>query len=350
MIVGGLDVHRSQVTFDWVDGDGGEGKRGRIRPVTREMFRSWLEQLPAGHARFAVEATTGWRFIAEELQAAGFDALLGEPAETSNLRGKKRRAKTDRLDAAHLRRLAEEDRVPESWIAPAHILDLRETTRLRKLLVDHQTVWQQRIQASLYHHGVGKPAGKLARRESRRLLAAAALPDASRHAVEVALRQIAQIDEDVAVIDRWIRRYAAIQPGCRALVDNHYGIAAVLATTILAELGDVRRFPNGAAIVRYTGLDITVYSSDGKRSPGKLARQGPELLRWALFEAARCASRGGPNHDYYLAVKQRRDGRRAALSVARKLARQIRHTLIALGDDAIAPVNLPPPAITPMPA
>ncbi len=344
-IVGGLDVHRAQVTFDWVDEDG-QGGRGRIQPVTREVFRSWLEQLPAGGGRFAVEATTGWRFIVEELQAAGFEALLAEPAETSNLRGSKRRAKTDRLDAAHLRQLVAEGRVPESWIAPPHILDLRETVRLRKLLADHHTAWQQRIQATLYHHGVLKPAGKLATVESRRQLVAAALPSASRHALEVALRQIAQIDRDVAVIDRWIKRYAAVQPGCRALVEQHYGIAAVLATTILAEVGDARRFPNGDAIVRHTGLDITVYSSDGKRSPGKLARQGPELLRWALFEAARCASRGGPNHDYYLAVKQRRDGRRAALSVARKLARQVRHTLIALGDDALARVDLPAPTVT----
>jgi transposase len=59
---------------------------------------------------------------------------------------------------------------------------------------------------------------------------------------------------------------------------------------MLAELGDARRFRNGDAVVRYTGLDITVYSSDGKRSPGHLSRQGPEVLRWALFEAAKCSA------------------------------------------------------------
>jgi transposase len=65
----------------------------------------------------------------------------------------------------------------------------------------------------------------------------------------------------------------------------------LLAPTILAELGDARRFADGDAVVRHTGLDVTVYSSDSKRSPGQLSRQGPQVLRWALFEAAQCAAR-----------------------------------------------------------
>jgi transposase len=115
-------------------------------------------------------------------------------------------------------------------------------------------------------------------------------------------------------------------------------MGATTATAIEAEFGDVRRFATGDAMVRHTGLDITVYSSDGKRSPGRLARQGPEVLRWALYEAAKTASRpSSPDHDYYRAYKHRRDGRRATLAVARKLTRRLRHTLLALGDDAIAP-------------
>ena len=90
--------------------------------------------------------------------------------------------------------------------------------------------------------------------------------------------------------------------------------------------------------MRHTGLDITVYSSDGKRTPGHLARQGPPVLRWALFEAAKCAARAAsPDHAYYLQVKQRLGGNRAALSVARKLARRCYHTLAALGEQAYAP-------------
>ena len=93
-------------------------------------------------------------------------------------------------------------------------------------------------------------------------------------------------------------------------------------------------------MVRATGLDITVYASDGKRSPGRLSRQGPEVLRWALFEAAKAAARpSSPDYDYYTQVKARQGGNRATLAVARKLARRVRHTLLQLGDAALAPVD-----------
>ena len=345
-IVGGLDVHRRQITFDWVDDATGEAGRGRLAPATREMFASWLATLPAGDAAFAVEACTGWRFVVEELERAGFAAHLAEPADTATLRGRKRRAKTDRADARHLRVLCEQARLPESWIAPAHILDLRQLVRLRKTLTDQRVCWQQRIHAVLFHHGVAKPEHALVSTRTRVWLRRLALPDPSRLLIAAGLSHIDAVDAQVAPIDRWLGVYARRQPGCRALIDRLYGVGVVTAPTILAELGDARRFRNGDAVVRHTGLDVTVYSSDGKRSPGRLSRQGPEVLRWALFEAAASSARAtAPDHDYYLSVRDRLTPNRAMLSVARKLVRRARHILVALGDDALADVDaavLPP--------
>jgi hypothetical protein len=91
--------------------------------------------------------------------------------------------------------------------------------------------------------------------------------------------------------------------------------------------------------VRHTGLDITVYSSDDKRSPGHLSHQDPPILRWALFEAGHQGSRrASPDHRYYADVAGRIGANRAALSVARKLARRSHHILRRLGDQAYTPV------------
>lgn len=345
-IVGGLDIHRAQITYDWAAVGDDEMQRGRIVPATRAGIRSWLEQLPSNQGDFAVEATTGWRFVVEELERAGFSARLAEPADTATARGRKRRAKTDRADARLLRELLEKDDLPESWVAPPHILDLRETTRLRHTLVDQRSQWLQRIHANLYHLGVPKPQGGLMTGVNRVWLETVGLPRAVRHSVGLALTQVDHLDATIKPIDRWLGAYSRRQPGCRALQANHYGVGAVTSAAILAEVGDARRFRNSDAIVRYTGLDITVHSSDGRTSPGHLARQGPPELRWALYEAAVCAARpGSPDHAYYQQVKQRKGGKRPALSVARKLIRRIRHTLIELDDQALAPVNpdhLPP--------
>jgi transposase len=127
--------------------------------------------------------------------------------------------------------------------------------------------------------------------------------------------------------------FARHQPGYRAL-QAEYGIGALTAVVVWSEMGDARRFAHSRDAVRHAGLDITVYSSDSKRSPGRLSRQGSPLLRWALFEAGRCAGRASsPDHAYYAQVAARLGGQRATLSVARKLA----HRLRALGEQALAP-------------
>jgi transposase len=92
---------------------------------------------------------------------------------------------------------------------------------------------------------------------------------------------------------------------------------------LVAWLGGANRFSSSRKAVRFVGLDITVRSSDSKRSPGRLSRQGPEVLRWLLFEAAKTSARDwAPAQAYYDAVRQRHDGNRAALSQARRIVRQ----------------------------
>src|SRR5215218_9750809 len=182
----GLDVHREQITFDALDADTGEVRRGRIRPADRTTLRQFLRRFEGQRVEAALEATTGWRFVVEELRAAGVGTHLAEPAETRALRGTKKRAKTDRLDARHLRDLLLEGRLPESWIPPEHILELRSKVRLRKTLVDERSAWLQRIQAQLFHHGVRKASGLLtpARRDR---LTRLELPDSARTVIRTGL-------------------------------------------------------------------------------------------------------------------------------------------------------------------
>src|SRR3954465_13711517 len=99
-IVGGLDIHRRQITFDYADERSGQVRRGRIAPADRMMLRRWLETTVGDSpAVFAVEACTGWRFVVEELRRAGIEAHLAEPADTAAARGPKRRGGTPRAPA-----------------------------------------------------------------------------------------------------------------------------------------------------------------------------------------------------------------------------------------------------------
>jgi transposase len=336
-IVMGLDQHRAQVTGEWLDTDTGEVRRARVVPADRAGVRRFLSRFCGRELEVALEATTGWRFVAEELRRVGAVVHLAEPAETAGLRGPKKRAKSDRADARHLRELLMVKRLPESWIPPDHILDLRARVRLRHTLSEQRGEWQQRIQAVLYHHGVSQRR-RLMTAEGRDWLKAQPLPAAAREQITVAIAMIDAIDVQMAPVEKELRAYARRQAGCKALM-THYGIGELTAVTILAELGDVSRFSSSRQAVRYSGLDVTVSQSDQRRAPGHISRQGPPALRWALYEAAQVARRGerSPDREYYLATKERIGGNRACIAVARKLLKRSYHTLRELGEEALAP-------------
>jgi transposase len=331
-----LDVHRSQITFDWLDAATGECARGRITPADRGEVRRWLEQFAGREARFALEATTGWRYVVEEIQRAGLGAHLAEPAETAAMRGPKRRAKTDRADAKLMRELLEAGRLPESWIPPAHVLEMRATVRVYKALTDQRRGWSQRIHATLFHQGV-PVIPNLSTRAGQAAVGAAEVSETGRQCLEVARRMIEAIDAQRKPLLREITWYARHQTGCKILMSFH-GIGPIFAAAILCELGDVGRFARSRQVVRHIGIDVTVHSSDAKRSPGHLSRQGPEILRWAFYEAAQQASRAtSPFHEDYLLLKGRLGHGRATLSIARRLAREVYHALRPHAALAIAP-------------
>jgi transposase len=336
-IVMGLDQHRAQITGEWIDTGTGEIERARVAPADRAVVRRFLSRFGGRELEVALEATTGWRFVVEELRRIGAVVHLAEPAETAGLRGPKKRAKNDRADARHLRELLMVERLPESWIPPDHILDLRARVRLRHTLSEQRGEWQQRIQAVLYHHGCPRRR-ELMTRDGRAWLEQQALPETAREQIAVATAMVDAIDRQIAPVEKELRAYARRQTGCKALM-THYGIGELTAVTILAELGDVSRFSSSREAVRYSGLDVTVSQSDRRRAPGRISRQGPPALRWALYEAAQVARRGerSPDREYYLATKERIGGNRACIAIARKLLKRSYHTLRELGQEALAP-------------
>jgi transposase len=335
-IVGALDIHRQQVTFDWVDHVSGESGRGRVSPADRVGFRKWLGRFDGNEVELVVEGCTGWRFIAEECQAAGVTVHVADPAEAAGARSRKMRAKTDKIDARKLREQLEKGEIHDSWIPPRHVLEVREKVRLYADLLEAREAWQKRIHATFFHQGVPKPDGKLLRGDRVQLgLDDPDLSPAGAQAVDVAMRMIRTIEADLVKLRSELTGFGRRHPGPRELA-HEYGLGALLATVVWEELGDTRRFTSSRQAVRFAGLDISIYESDGKtRGRPRLTRQGQPALRWALYEAAVHASKKtSPDHLYYLRLAHKAGRGRAKLAVARKLARRCHHRLRALGDQA----------------
>jgi len=344
-IVGGLDIHRKQITFDYLDTETGQVRRGQITPADREHLRAWLARFAGVEdVAFAVEGCTGWRYVSEELAAAGVAAHLAEPADTAFARGRKRHAKTDKTDCRHLRMLLAEGRLPECWIPPGHILEARALLELYHDLRAEHTAWVQRIHAVLFHQGApALGAGTLRTAQGAAALRAAAagwLSPAGQLQVATALDVIEALEARMHELRHQLTDAARHLTGAKVLAARLYGVGPVTGLAMTCWLAVAGRFSSSRQAVRFAGLDVTVWSSDRKGPPGRLSRQGPPVLRWAVYEAGKTHARASaPDHRYYTQVKDRCNGKRAALSEARKILRQAHHILAELGDDALAPAG-----------
>jgi transposase len=341
-IVGGLDIHRKQITFDHPGTVTGQVRRGQVSPADREHLRAWLARFAGcGDAAFAVEGCTGWRYVAEELAAAGVTVHLAEPAGTAFARGRKRHAKTGKTDCRHLRLLLAEGRLPGCRIPPSRILECRALLELYHDLRAEHTAWAQRIHAVLFCQGA--PAlGEGTLRTGQGLAAlrdvwAAHLSPAGQLQVATALAVTGALEARLHAVRHQLLAEARRLAGAKVLAARLYGAGPFAALAMTCWPGGAGRFSSSRQAVRFAGLDVTVWSSDRKGPPGRLSRQGPPVLRWAVYEAGKTHARSpAPDHAYYAAVKDRCNGKRAALSEARKILRQACHILTEPGDDALA--------------
>ena len=198
----------------------------------------------------------------------------------------------------------------------------------------------RRSRAVLFHHGAPALGGGTLRTgpglAALREVSAACLSPAGQLQVATALDVLEVLEDRMHELRHRLLEAARHLAGAKVLAARLYGVGPFAALAMTCWLGGAGRFSSSRKAVRFAGLDVTVYSSDGKRSPGHLSRQGPEILRWVAYEAGKTHGRASaPGHDYYAQVKDRQDGKIAALSQARKLIRQACRILAELGDDAL---------------
>ena len=281
-IVGGLDIHRKQLTFDYLDTVTGEVKRGQVVPADRAHLRAWLARF-AGRddVAFALEGCTGWRYVAEELAGAGVAAHVAEPADTAFARGRKRHAKTD---SRHLRELLAQGRLPSagsrrrtSWSAGrcSSCITICGPSILPGCSASMRCSSTRALR--LWATGRCAPDRAWPRCRRQRPLTCPRPVSCRPPPMEV----IEALEAQMHAVPHQLLAAARHLAGAKVLAERLYGVGPMTALAMTCWLGGAGRFSSSRKAVRFAGLDITVYSSDGKRSPGRLSRQGPPVLRFS---------------------------------------------------------------------
>jgi transposase len=311
----GIDLHRKRSHIAVIDEDGAQLLSRRI-PNDPEMFLELLKEID-GESKIALEATYGWEWLAELLEDAGYELHLAHPLRTRAIAAA--RVKTDAVDARTLAHLLRADLLPEAYVAPRELRDLRDLLRHRIALTQMRSALKNRVHALLAKHGIQRQHSDLFGKGGREFLAQLDLREPPRRRLESLMSLICDFDREIEVTTREIDQRARHDDRVDVLCQIR-GIGPYTAMLVIAEVGDIARFASARKLCAWAGLTPTVRSSDGKARLGHITRQGSRPLRWALVEAAqKNTTSGGPLRDSFERIAKRRGRKIAKVAIARKI-------------------------------
>jgi transposase len=311
----GIDLHKRRSHIAALSDDGRKLLSRRIDndPAT---FLELLSEVD-GESKIALEATYGWEWLADVLEEAGYELHLAHPLRTKAIASA--RVKTDSVDALTLAHLLRTDLLPEAYIAPRELRDLRDLLRHRVALTHMRSALKNRVHALIARQGIRHEHTDLFGKAGIEFLSALELREPPRRRLDSLLALICDFDREIAAttreIDQRARRDERVDVLCQIR-----GVGPYTAMLVIAEIGDISRFRKARKLCAWAGLTPTVRSSDGKARLGHISRQGSRPLRWALVEAAQHSVRGGgPLRDDFERIAKRRGRKIAKVAVARKI-------------------------------
>jgi transposase len=311
----GIDLHRKRSHVAVIDDQGRELCSRRVVNDGQTIL-ALLDEID-GECRVALEATYGWEWLADVLEDGGYELHLAHPLRTKAIASA--RVKTDAVDARTLAHLLRADLLPEAYVAPRALRDLRDLLRQRVVLTHMRSALKNRVHALIARQGVQREHADLFGAGGRRFLDELELRPEPRQRLETLLRLIADFDREIDALAREIDRRAKHDPRVDVLCQI-YGIGRYLGMLIVAEIGDIERFPTARHLCAWAGLTPTVRSSDAKARLGHISGLGSRALRWALVEAAQKAVQGGgPLRADFERIAKRRGRKIAKVAVARKI-------------------------------
>jgi transposase len=313
-----LHRHRSVVMHMAADGE----VLGWVR-LANDPETLVAEVLKAGEVpEVAIEATYGWYWAVDALQAAGASVHLVAPSKVAAFGG--RRVKNDQRDCQLLGDLLRANMLPESWISTLQVREWRELVRYRAKLVALRTGLKSQAHAVLAKHGVQVPMTDLFGVGGRRLLAHLLETDpwfcsAFGQRLDSIMVLVGAFDHEMDELTTSMSHMFRDHAGYHAIqaID---GVGPITAGIFTAEIGDVTRFTSAAHLASWCGLTPRHYESDTTLRRGPITKQGSKLVRWAAIESAEKLRRDSILHQRRERLAERRNNRRVAkVAIARRI-------------------------------
>src|SRR5215210_7744038 len=314
----GLDVHKYYITV------GGMNAQQEIvlrpRDVEMERFKRWAEENLRRTDEVVLEATTNTWEVYDTVAPLVKRVVVAHPAEVKQIANS--RVKTDNQDVLRLLRLLIADLVPEVWVPPVEVRELRALISYRWRLVKMATAIQNRMHSLLHRHNIQAPQGKVDTGENREWWEKLKLSELETLRLKQELKTLRLVREHIVEVEAELGRLSTSERwhAQATHVMQLPGVGIVVTMTLLAAIGDIRRFEKPKHLMGYAGLGAGVHDSGQTHRGKRITKSGRKELRWALVEASWQAIRSNSRlRAQYDELCKRKHPNQAIVAIARKL-------------------------------
>lgn len=318
----GMDLHKNTSTFCVKDKFGKLIVSKKILTDKNDVSRfiNFIkEKERTDGLSLALEPVSQWYYYVDLIEKLNVDVHLAHPMKVKAIASA--RIKTDKIDAEVLCDLLRTNLLPEAYLSPIKVRGWKEQCRFRASLLNLRVQVKNKIHAILFKHSLKHNFADLFGKGGRIWLASLKLGKPFKTNLDKYLLLIDQFNNLICQSEEIIKKTVLGHPQAKLLVSIP-GISYCSALTIIAEIGDISRFPSAKHLQSYAGLVPSTYNSGNKQIHGKITKQGSKWLRWIMIEAAyhqeRCKKIPGFG-SYYKSIKQRKGTKVAAVATARKL-------------------------------
>jgi len=312
----GMDLHKNTSNFSIKDRNGNEIDSRQI-PTEPSAIKGYLKHFRK--ARLVLEPVSQWYFYANLISKLGIDVRLANPLKVKAIASA--RIKTDKIDASVLCDLLRTNLLPEAYFSSPKVRFWKEMTRFRASLIHLNTQIKNKIHNLLFKNGIRHPFTDLFGKAGIAWLRSLKLEEQFQFNLDRYLGLTEILEDLIKEADQKIERTVKSHSQAR-LLTSIPGISYCSGLTIMAEIGDIHRFPSAKKLQGYAGLVPSTYASGERMAHGRITKQGSRWLRWTMVMIAHrqllCRKRPGFAW-YYERIRQRKGSGAAAVATARKL-------------------------------
>lgn len=314
----GMDLHKRTSTFCVKDHDGNRILEKKIL-TDRAQVTEFIRSIPSDDISVAVEPVSQWYVFADLLQNLGCDVHLAHPLKVKAIASA--RIKTDSIDASVLCDLLRSNLLPEAYFSSKEVRTWKEAVRHRASLINLRQQAKNKVHAILHKQALIHQFSNLFGAGGRRWLRTLDLPEPFKENLIQYLSVIDHLTEKADLAEERVKALVKIHPDAE-LLTTIPGVSFVSALTVMAEIGEIRRFPSAKKLMGYAGIVPSTYSSGDKARHGRITKTGSKWLRFIMIEIAQhqqtCKRTPGFG-SYYLSLKKRKGTNPATVATARKL-------------------------------